>query len=127
MRAYQVVPLNFSMNKAALSAAIAEKVGVTKKQAEEMIDSMVDIIIKELQGEGEVTITGFGSFSSFIRKGREGVNPQNPSEKIQINPTKVARFKPGSTLKAAMKEAQPGEEPVAEETTEEVTETPSEM
>ncbi len=92
------------MNKAALSASIADKVGVTKKQAEEMLDAMVDVIIKELKNDGEVTITGFGSFSSFTRKGREGVNPQNPSEKIQINPTKVARFKPGSTLKLAMKD-----------------------
>lgn len=92
------------MNKAALSAAIADKVGITKKQAEEMLDAMVDIIIKGLKNDQEVTITGFGSFSSFVRKGREGVNPQNPAEKIQINPTKVARFKPGSTLKQAMKE-----------------------
>ncbi|HCC23404.1 TPA: hypothetical protein DF272_04500 [Candidatus Falkowbacteria bacterium] len=101
------------MNKAGLASAIADKVGVTKKQAEEMLDAMVDIVIRQLQKNDEVTITGFGSFSSFIRKGREGVNPQKPAEKIDISPTKVARFKPGSTLKKAMKEAQTVSAPVS--------------
>ncbi len=94
------------MNKATLANVISDKIGVTKKQAEEMLDVMVETVIKELQNNGEVTITGFGTFSSFIRKGREGVNPQKPELKININPTKVARFKPGSTLKKAMKSAQ---------------------
>jgi len=115
-----------TMNKAALSASIADKVGVTKKQAEEMIDVMVGIIIKELQTDNEVTITGFGSFSSFIRKGREGVNPQNPSEKIQISPTKVARFKPGSTLKTAMKSGYATNVSPVEEEAEAPTESPNE-
>jgi len=97
--------INKPMNKASLAAAIADQVGVTKKQAEEMIDAMVEIVIKQLKNGNEVTITGFGSFSAFVRKGREGVNPQNPSEKITINPTKVARFKPGSNLKSAMKDS----------------------
>jgi DNA-binding protein HU-beta len=93
------------MNKAELSAVLAEKCNVSKKQAEDMIDCLVDTVIAELKSEKEVTITGFGTFSSFIRKAREGVNPQKPSEKIHINPTKVARFKPGKTLKDAMKGA----------------------
>ena len=94
------------MNKAGLATVISDKIGVTKKQAEEMLDCLVDTIIGELKNDHEVTITGFGTFSSFVRKGREGVNPQNPAMKININPTKVARFKAGSTLKGAMKVSQ---------------------
>jgi len=102
-RHWQGLAIIIAMNKATLATVLADKVGVTKKQAEELLDVMVDVIIKELQSENEVTITGFGTFSSFVRKGREGVNPQKPEEKIKIMPTKVARFKPGSTLKKAMK------------------------
>lgn len=91
------------MNKAELASVIAEKCGVTKKQAEDMLDCFVSTTIKTLQTGGEVVLTGFGTFSARVRKGREGVNPQNPSEKIQIPPTKVAKFKAGSGLKTALK------------------------
>lgn len=94
------------MNKAELAARIAEKCNLAKKQVEDMIDCLVDTIIEELKVDREVTITGFGTFSSFVRKEREGVNPQKPSEKIHIRPTKVARFKAGKTLKDAMKSSQ---------------------
>jgi DNA-binding protein HU-beta len=93
------------MNKAELSAVLADKCNMTKKQGEDMIDCLVETIMRELKNDHEVTITGFGTFSSFTRKAREGVNPQRPSEKINIAPTKVARFKAGKTLKDAMKES----------------------
>ena len=94
------------MNKAELAAVIADKCNVTKKQAEDMLDCFTSTTIKELQNDHEVTLTGFGTFSSFVRKAREGVNPQNPKEKIHIAPTKVAKFKAGKTLKDAMKSSQ---------------------
>jgi DNA-binding protein HU-beta len=98
--------INFNiiyMNKAALAQNIAEKVGVTKKEAEEMISAFVTIVTSTLEKNGEVNIAGFGSFSSRVRKGRIGVNPQNPSEKIQVPPVKVAKFKPGKGLKDSLK------------------------
>jgi len=91
------------MNKAELINVIAEKVGVTKKQAEDMIESFVDIVISELQKGNEVTIAGFGQFLAKKRAGRMGVNPQNPSEKIQIPSVTVPKFKTGKSLKDALK------------------------
>ncbi|MFH0857801.1 MAG: HU family DNA-binding protein [Candidatus Magasanikbacteria bacterium] len=91
------------MNKAALAQHIAEKVGVTKKEAEEMIATFVDIVTNTLKANGEVNIAGFGAFSARIRKGRIGVNPQNPNEKIEVPPVKVAKFKPGKGLKDSLK------------------------
>lgn len=91
------------MNKAELINVIAEKVGVTKKQAEDMIESFVDIVISELQKGNEVTIAGFGQFLSKRRAGRMGVNPQNPTEKIQIPSVTVPKFKAGKSLKDALK------------------------
>ena len=69
------------MNKADLSAALSAKCNVTKKQAEDLLDSLTDMIIETIKNEGAVTLTGFGTFSARVRKGREGVNPQNPSLK----------------------------------------------
>lgn len=91
------------MNKAELISVIAERVGVTKKQAEDMVESFTTIVTETLQHSGEVTIAGFGTFSAKTRKGRTGVNPQNPEEKIQIPSVTVPKFKAGKSLKDALK------------------------
>lgn len=91
------------MNKAMLAQAIADKVGVSKKEAEDMVAAFVDIITEALTQKGEVTIAGFGAFSAKVRAGRIGVNPQNPEEKIQIPPVTVPKFKAGKALKDALK------------------------
>ena len=91
------------MNKAALAQAIAEKVGLSKKESEEMVNTFVQIVMRELQQGGSVNIAGFGQFSAKTRAGRVGVNPQNPTEKIQIPPVTVPKFKAGKALKDALK------------------------
>ena len=50
-----------------------------------------------------MTITGFGTFIPKKRHARKSVNPQNPSERIQIPEVTVAKFKTGKTLKDALK------------------------
>lgn len=92
------------MNKAALAQAIADHVGLNKKEAEDMINAFVTVTINELKRGGTVNIAGFGQFSAKTRAGRIGVNPQNPSEKIQIPPVTVPKFKAGKALKDALKE-----------------------
>lgn len=91
------------MNKAELISVIAEKTGVTKTDAEKMIDAFVDIVTTTLKSNGEVTIAGFGSFLTKERVARTGVNPQNPTEKIQIPAVRVAKFRVGANLKKAIK------------------------
>lgn len=98
-----VVILNNPMNKAALIEKIAAEAAVSKKEAERMLESLVKIIIGELKEGREVTITGFGTFLSRTRHARGGVNPQNPSERIQIPEVRVAKFKTGKTLKDSLK------------------------
>lgn len=91
------------MNKAELTNVIADRVGVSKKQSEMMIDVLIDSIIDSLQAEKEVTLTGFGTFSARKRAAREGVNPQKPTERIHIPATVVAKFKAGKRLKDSLK------------------------
>lgn len=91
------------VNKAALADAISAKAGVSKKEAEDMIAAFVSIVTDTLVEGNEVAIAGFGAFSAKTRAGRIGVNPQNPSEKIQIPPVTVPKFKAGKALKDALK------------------------
>lgn len=92
------------MNKAQLIDKINQEVeGVSKKQAEKMLDVFTDTVIEELKNDKEVTIAGFGTFLSRVRHARGGVNPQKPSEKITIPEVKVAKFRTGYHLKQALK------------------------
>lgn len=93
-----------TVNKAILAQKIADKVGVSKKEAEEMIAAFVEITTTTLQAGSNVTIAGFGAFSAKTRAGRIGVNPQDPTKKITIPPVTVAKFKAGQKLKKALKE-----------------------
>lgn len=91
------------MNKADLIEVISQKVGISKKEAEEAIDCLTGTITEKIKAGEEVTLTGFGAFSARTRKGRTGVNPRNPSEKIEIPSVKVPKFKAGKNLKEALK------------------------
>ncbi len=98
------------MNKAALIEKIAEKTGAGKKLSESMVNAMVDIIIEELRKGSEVSITGFGTFETMTRYARGGVNPQKPTERIQIPAVTVAKFRTGKRLKDSLKDSQPAKE-----------------
>lgn len=91
------------MNKAELAAKIAERLSLSKKVGEDMVALFEDIVTDTLVGGGEVTIAGFGTFSARVRQGRMGVNPQNPTQKIQIPSVTVPKFKAGKALKDALK------------------------
>lgn len=92
------------MNRAELAEKIASQVGISKAQAEDALKALVDITIDALKAGGEVTLAGFGTFSARKRKGREGINPRKPQEKITIPSVVVAKFKAGKNLKEALKD-----------------------
>lgn len=92
------------MNKTQLAHSLSEKVaGVSKAQAEKILDEMTKLITVNLIKGEEVVLAGFGAFSSKKRKGRVGVNPRNVKEAITIPAVTVAKFKPGKNLKDALK------------------------
>ena len=91
------------MNKADLAQVLAEKLNVSKREAEDMINTLIDTIMETLKKGDEVVLTGFGAFSVKQRAGRMGVNPQKPTEKIQIPAVKVPKFKAGKALKDSLK------------------------
>jgi DNA-binding protein HU-beta len=76
--------------------------GLTKKQAGEALDAMLDAITESLKKGDAVLLTGFGKFEVRTRAARTGINPKT-LEKIQLPATKVPAFKPGKGLKTAVK------------------------
>ena len=89
------------MNKNELSAAIAAKAGLTRKDAEAALCAMSDIIAESLKNGEKVQIVGFGAFEVKHRPARPGRNPKT-GESIMVPPRCSPIFKPGKTLKEAV-------------------------
>jgi len=90
------------MNKAELVTAVAEKAGLTKKDAEAALNAFVATIEETLVAGDKVQLIGFGTFESKARKEREGRNPRNPEEVVKIAASKAPVFKAGKALKDAV-------------------------
>lgn len=90
------------MNKQALVELVHEKVGGTKVQAEEIVNSMFDAIVSTLKKGGEVSIAGIGIFSVKARAARTARNPKT-GETVQVPATKVPKFRAAKALKDAVK------------------------
>jgi len=82
---------------------VAQKANLSRRDAAEAVDAVLDSITDTLKSGGEVNFTGFGKFSTQFRKERQGVNPRNPSEKVTIPAATVPKFSAGSSLKTAVK------------------------
>jgi DNA-binding protein HU-beta len=81
---------------------VSERSNLSKGDAGQAVDAVLDTIKEVLSRGGEISFTGFGKFSVADRGARQGVNPQT-GEKIQIAASKVPRFSAGSALKSAVK------------------------
>lgn len=89
------------MNKADLVNAVAEKTGLTKKDASAALEAVMEAISGGLKKGKSITLTGFGTFAVAKRSAREGRNPQT-GDKIKIPAKKVPKFKPGKALREAV-------------------------
>lgn len=86
------------MNKTELVSAMAEKAGVTKKDAEKVLSAFIDVVGDALKNGDKIQLVGFGTFETRERAAREGKNPQT-GEKIKIAACTVPAFKAGKALK----------------------------
>ena len=89
------------MNKTELIVAIAEKAGLTKKDAERALNAAIDAITASLAEGQKVQVAGLGSFEVKNREARTGRNPQT-GETIQIAASKLPAFKAAKALKDAV-------------------------
>ena len=89
------------MNKTELIAAVAEKTGLTKKDAERVVSATFETVTETLKKGDKVSVSGFGIFEVKAREARIGRNPRT-KEEIQIPATKQPAFKASKTLKDAI-------------------------
>ena len=90
------------MTKQEFIDAVAAKTGSSKRDAGEAVDAFLSTVEDALKAGDTVTFTGFGKFHTTHRAARMGVNPRNPSEKVQIKAATVPKFSAGSVLKKAV-------------------------
>lgn len=86
------------MSKAELVAAMAEKAGLSKKDAEAALKAFTESVSEELKKGGKVQLVGFGTFEVSERAAREGRNPQT-GKAMKIAASKSPKFKGGKALK----------------------------
>ena len=86
------------MNKNELVRAIANKLGITLKDAANVLDCTIEAITDGLNAGEKIQISGFGTFELKAKPAREGINPKT-GEKIKIAPTKIPAFKFGKAYK----------------------------
>jgi nucleoid DNA-binding protein len=82
---------------------VASKSGLNRRDAAKAVDAFLDAITDALKGGDQINFTGFGKFSTQQRAARTGVNPRNPSQKVQIPAATVPKFSAGSSLKSAVR------------------------
>lgn len=91
------------MTRLELAAAVAEKSGVERKEAEKVLKAFVDVVTEEMKNGGKVQLVGFGTFETAVREARTGRNPRT-GENMEIAASRVPKFKPGRTLKDIVNE-----------------------
>jgi len=86
------------MNKADIVAAVAEKTGLSKKDAEKAVKAFTEVVSDELVKGERIQLVGFGTFEVTERAAREGRNPKT-GEPMAIAASKTPKFKAGKALK----------------------------
>lgn len=90
------------MNKSELVSAVAEKASITKKDADQAVSAVFDVITETLASGDKVQLVGFGNFEVKERNARTGRNPKT-LEPIEIAASKSPVFKAGKGLKDAVR------------------------
>ena len=89
------------MNKSELVATLSEKAGVSKKDAEAVLDALVGVVSSVVAKGDSVDLIGFGSFQRALQKGKEGVVP-GTTKKYITKDKYVPKFKVGKKFKDAV-------------------------
>jgi len=89
------------VNKQDLIAKVADGAGLSKSDAGNAVESVLDAIVSAMKGGDDVRLVGFGTFSVTSRAASVGRNPRT-GEKIQIPASKQPKFKAGKGLKDAL-------------------------
>jgi DNA-binding protein HU-beta len=93
------------MTKQEFVAEVARRSQLTTRDAGKAVEAFLETVTDQLKHGGDVNFTGYGKFTTQQRAARTGVNPRNPSEKVEIPAARVPKFSAGSSLKSAVKQS----------------------
>ncbi|TAL48915.1 HU family DNA-binding protein [Patescibacteria group bacterium] len=90
------------MNKVGIVDAVHAKIGGTKVQAEQAVETVIETIVGTLKNGGECSIAGLGIFSTKTRAARQARNPRTGAT-IQVAAMRVPKFRAAKALKDAVR------------------------
>jgi DNA-binding protein HU-beta len=105
-RAFKLTKKEIIMNKAELIDVISQENQVTKVKAGEFVDTLIATVQKTLKKGEDLTLVGFGTFTTSKRAARKGRNPQT-GEVLNIKATTVPKFRPGKDLRETVSGSKP--------------------
>lgn len=89
------------MNKVDLIGSVADRAGLTKRDAEQAVNAFCEVVEEALHRGEKVSLVGFGTFEVRERQARQGRNPQT-GQTISIPAGRVPAFKAGKALKDSL-------------------------
>lgn len=92
----------YIVNKSEFVSRVAKEAEMSSADADRAVKAVLAVITDALKGGEDVAFAGFGKFSVSERAARTGVNPQDPTKKVQIPARTVPRFTAGAVLKEAV-------------------------
>ena len=101
------------MTKADLIKDVAQAVEMSGKDAEVIVDTIFENIVKSLRGGDKIEIRGFGSFRTRQRNARIGRNPKTGA-RVEVPAKRIPFFKPSKEMKDLVNAAQPAAKSTAD-------------
>ena len=89
------------MTKADIIKVLADQVGLTRREAAEVLSVVLDGVVEAIKDGEKVELRGFGSFRTRTRQARAGRNPRTGAQ-VQVPPKLVPYFKPGKQLRETL-------------------------
>ena len=89
------------MTKADIIRVLADQVGLTRREAAEVLSVVLDGVVEAIKEGEKVELRGFGSFRTRTRQARAGRNPRTGAQ-VQVPPKLVPYFKPGKQLRETL-------------------------
>jgi integration host factor subunit beta len=89
------------MTKADIIKILAEQVGLTRREAAEVLSVVLDGVVGAIRAGEKVELRGFGSFRTRRRQARAGRNPRTGAQ-VHVPPKLVPYFKPGKQLREVL-------------------------
>ncbi len=88
-----------ALTKADMAESLFDELGLNKREARELVDSLFEELRSALAGGEQVKLSGFGNFDLRDKNQRPGRNPKT-GEEIPITARRVVTFRPGQKLKS---------------------------